>query len=278
MLNLLDCKIDVYDCGSFVPPKLEVYRISSTPARRLDSGQALDQKLVDTLYSEGRRVGGQLAASAKYIVIGECVPGGTTTALGVLRALGYPADKLVSSSMPSTGHHDLRGQLVEEGIKKSGLTEMTIRRAPLRAVAAVGDPMQPFVAGLALAASHVVPVVLGGGTQMLAVYALARAIVGDAVLNERALAVITTKWVAFDRFANPAELAALVGAPFAASVPDFGISRHSGLRAYEEGNVKEGVGAGAMMALAHLGGFSPERIHEAIDLQYDRMVTSKPHH
>jgi NaMN:DMB phosphoribosyltransferase len=36
--------------------------------------------------------------------------------------------------------------------------------------------------------------------------------------------------------------------------------------------VKEGVAAGALMALAHLAGKSEEAIREAIDSQYELMV------
>lgn len=36
----------------------------------------------------------------EHLVIGESTPAGTTTALGVLTALGYDADFRVSASMP----------------------------------------------------------------------------------------------------------------------------------------------------------------------------------
>lgn len=271
MVNLLDCKIEVYDCGTFVQPKVESLRVGAGPAKRIDGGEALEYSLAEKLFERGQKVGKELAATSSYIVIGECVPGGTTTAMGVLAALGYDSWSLVSSSMPSSDQESRR-KLVEDGLTKSGLGHGGAKQDPLRAVAAVGDPMQPFACGLALAASRDIPVILGGGTQMLTVYALARALAGDAELLERKLAVVTTKWVAFDPAANAAKLAQMEDAPFAASCPSFHCSRHPGLQAYEQGNVKEGVAAGAMMALAHLAGFSEQRICESVDLQYDRMV------
>ena len=39
------------------------------------------------------------------IVVGESIPGGTTTALAVLRALGIDARFKVSSSMPENPHN-----------------------------------------------------------------------------------------------------------------------------------------------------------------------------
>ncbi len=271
MMSLVDCSIDVFDCGAFYPPQVPHRRVGEQPAACPDSGSALALDTVQELFAAGRRAGNELASQVSYLVVGECVPGGTTTALGVLTALGYPAEKLVSSSMP-LADHDRRSKLIRTGLQLAGLTAELARAEPLRAVAAVGDPMQAFAAGIAIEASKHVPVVLGGGTQMLAVFALASAIEGVDYIRERPIAVLTTKWVAFDSESDPAQLAELVGAPFAASCPNFHCSRHSGLRAYEQGNVKEGVAAGALMALAHLSGKTESQICEAVDNQYDAMV------
>jgi NaMN:DMB phosphoribosyltransferase len=85
--------------------------------------------------------------------------------------------------------------------------------------------------------------------------------------------VITTKWVAYDVNAGAAMLAELVGAPFAATCPNFRRSRHPGLRAYEDGHVKEGAGAGGSMAAAHLtAGASESEIVESVDKTYDELV------
>jgi uncharacterized protein (TIGR00303 family) len=269
MLDIVDCQIDVFDCGTFHSPMLEHERVGLRPAQCLQTGNALPITDVEMLYEHGRRVGRRLADEASYVIIGECVPAGTTTALGVLTGLGYDAMKLVSSSMPGS-NHDRREDLVRSGLSKSGLTVPVAQ--PLNAVAAVGDPMQPFAAGLMLEASKNVPVVLGGGTQMLAVYALAKAIEGEAQLEQRLAAVLTTKWVAFDGGSDPRSLAQNVNAPFAASCPNFHASCHAGLRAYEEGNVKEGVAAGALMSLAFLSGKTEAEICSAIDSQYAVMV------
>ena len=269
MLGVVDCQIDVFDCGTFHSPLLEHQRVGGRPAQCLQTGTALPITDVEMLFERGRREGRRLGNEASYVIIGECVPAGTTTALGILTALGYDAMKLVSSSMPGANHAK-REQLVRIGLERSGL--LLPVAAPLSAVAAVGDPMQPFAAGLVLEASKTIPVVLGGGTQMLAVYALAKAIEGLTGLEDRMAAVLTTKWVAFDSGSDPRSLAQKVGAPFAASCPDFQSSRHAGLRAYEEGNVKEGVAAGALMSLAFLAGKTDAEICEAIDRQYEVMV------
>lgn len=269
MLDIVNCKIDVFDCGTFHAPQVDHEQVGTRPAQCLQTGNALPITDVEALFEHGRRIGRRLANEAAYVILGECVPAGTTTALGVLTALGYDAMKLVSSSMPGS-NHDRREELVRTGLTKSGLELPVIK--PLDAVAAVGDPMQPFAAGLLLEASKNVPVVLGGGTQMLTVYALARAIEGEAHMADRFIAVLTTKWVAFDGSSDPRSLAQKVNAPFAASCPNFHASCHAGLRAYEEGNVKEGVAAGALMSLAFLSGRTEAEICCAIDSQYAVMV------
>lgn len=271
--------ITVVDCGTYKTPDLpEVRRVGKGTAKCVSTGCAQKYENVRELFYSGFEIGGQVAEDVEYVIMGECVPAGTTTALGVLTALGVNAVGLVSSSLQQTDH-GTKGRLVSEGLKASALTASEILERPLKAVSAVGDPMQPFVAGLALAASTKVPVILGGGSQMLAVYALAQALlksdmkVLDVSLS-RNISVITTKWVVDDKTANVGQLARMLGAPFACACPNFYLSRHEGLRSYEDGNVKEGVAAGASMAVAHIAGEAdPLEIVAAIDRTYDEMVT-----
>ncbi|MBX9722278.1 MAG: hypothetical protein K2X81_12835, partial [Candidatus Obscuribacterales bacterium] len=209
----------------------------------------------------------------RYIVVAECVPGGTTTALAVLTMLGIEANGLLSSSVLSCNHQQ-RWQLVQEGISRTSFSQAQVEEDSLLAIAAVGDPMQAFVSGLSLAASPTVPVVLAGGSQMLAVWAILNKLAASRNLsiNKEQIFVMTTKWVAFDPKAAVQRLSVLTNAPLIASCPDFNASRHAGLRAYEAGHVKEGVGAGSLMALSHIQGLSPEQILTAIDSTYDKLV------
>jgi len=122
-------------------------------------------------------------------------------------------------------------------------------------VAAVGDPMQIVVAGMAIAASATCGVMLAGGTQMLAVYALARAIVQQKQLlwNPERIVVGTTRWVAEDPTGDTIGLAKLIGeVPLMATQLSFATARYEQLRVYEQGYVKEGMGAGGCAIAAHL--------------------------
>lgn len=275
-LAFLNLQTTIVDCGTFKSPGVPHLQLRKHPANCLSSGQALDAEEVEFLYHSGKLLGQEIADNNSYLIIGECVPGGTTSALGVLTALGFQVGSLLSSSLPQN-NHSLRESLVSQGLKHSNLTAADFTSDPLKAVAAVGDPMQAFAAGMCQTASQKIPVLLAGGSQMLAVWALMTCLdkASNTAMAAGKIAVITTKWVAFDPQAQVSKLAGLVNAPFAAACPDFMQSRHSGLQAYEQGNVKEGMGAGGSMAAAHLiAGAKPELIMQAIDGCYDDLVLS----
>lgn len=272
-LSLLPIDIEVVDCGTFVPPQTNCTRYGAGPAACLSSGKALPLDEVEKLFEQGLAAGKQASRNYGYVVVGECVPGGTTTAMGVLTALGFDVNRMLSSSLPSSDH-ELRLALVRSGIRHGGWDHVDVLENPLRAVSMVGDPMQAFAAGLALGASRQVPVVLAGGSQMLAVYALFAAL-SRRTRSDLAFTtmVATTKWVAFDQSADTQSLSRLIGAPFLAACPDFGQSQHEGLRAYENGHVKEGAGAGGSMVVADLvGGFSHDTLLPAIEDCYEELV------
>ena len=165
---------------------------------------------------------------------------GTTTALSVLTALGYDARGKVNSSHV-TCNHDLKWQIVQRGLAQAMLTDPA---APLEIVAAVGDPMQVFVAAMAMAMSLTQGVLLAGGTQMLAVYALMKAVAisHGTPWQPKNIVVGTTRWVAEDPTGDTVGLAQLIGdVPLLASQLNFANAKYSQLRAYEAGYVKEGV-------------------------------------
>ncbi len=273
-LQLCGIASTVADCGSFAPPAIPHLGYPGPVACCPSTGRAMPAQQVVDLFEHGRHLGARLAQEHDVLIIGECVPGGTTTALGVLTALGVRVDGLVSSSLP-VANYGLREQIIKEGLTRAKRTARDYAEDPLLAVAAVGDPMQPFAAGVTMEAAKSALVVLAGGSQMLAVHALVNAIRATSFSGANSILVATTKWVAFDPAARSAELSRLTTACFVAACPDFKQSRHAGLRAYEDGHVKEGVGAGASMAVANMRGFSAQKILTAIDNCYDEIVLGK---
>jgi uncharacterized protein (TIGR00303 family) len=202
------------------------------------------------LFTQGERMGSFLSSRSDLLVLGECVPGGTTTALCLLRALGYDAS--VSSSFasnPVTKKEEVCRQALERA-KAGGA------RAPLDLVRALGDPMMPVAAGIAK--TYTGTLVLAGGTQMLAVSALIRA------LGQPLPSVVTTSYVRDDPSANVEALAGKIGVHVTYVDPGFEDLGHAGLARYCIGEVKEGMGAGGAMYLASLMGYTPAMIREAI--------------
>lgn len=115
--------------------------------------------------------------------------------------------------------------------------------------------MQIAVAGMAIAASRTNGVLLAGGTQMLAVYALIEAIAKEYSLawQPEQIVVGTTRWVVEDSTGDTVGLAEKIGTvPLLATNLSFATSRYEKLQAYEQGYVKEGMGAGGCAIATHL--------------------------
>ncbi len=266
-------KIPVYlfDAGLAQVPAVPVIDLGGSPAKCLTSGRAMELATVQHLLSQGLLWGDRLAQkiSTGYLILAECVVGGTTTALALLTALGINAVGKVNSSHPVCNHNQ-KWAVVQAGLekirKKNPKASLLFPPLvdPLQIVAAVGDPMQIVVAGMAIAVSRSCGVLLAGGTQMLAVYALMSAIAHAYTLPWQPEAVVigTTRWVAEDPTGGTVELAQLVGEnstklggappPLLATQLSFADSVYPQLRAYEQGFVKEGVGAGGACIAAHL--------------------------
>jgi uncharacterized protein (TIGR00303 family) len=275
-LDLMQWQPFVIDCGTFRSPLSPSMVAGTEPARCLSSGQALSQESADALFARGLKQGREAACNG-FLLIGECVPGGTTTAAALFQAFGIDGASHGSSSVQMPDRR-LRQSLIQNGLDKTGLTKAAAIAKPLAAVAAVGDPMQPFVAGLALGAAGRAPVILAGGSQMLAVFYLAKLLAAARNISTRLtdIFVITTKWVAFDQSSNTRLLSEIAGAQYFAACPDFATSVHSGLRAYEDGNVKEGLGAGALMAAAYSANcLDNAALMSAIDKTYTEIVLAK---
>jgi uncharacterized protein (TIGR00303 family) len=239
------------NAGLPIAPSVSTLNLGGKSADCLSTGAAQEIAIVKHLFDQGLKWGQTLAAQAQdgYLIVAECVVGGTTTALAVLAGLGFDAQGKVNSSHPVC-NHDQKWQLVQQG-----LAMLSPNADPWQVLAAVGDPMQAVTAGLMLAASRTCGVLLAGGTQMLAVYALARAIASETSIpwNPEQVVVGTTRWVAQDPTGDTVGLAEEIGpVPLLATQLSFADSCYPQLQAYEQGFVKEGVGAGGCAIAAHL--------------------------
>ncbi|MBI2995826.1 MAG: TIGR00303 family protein [Candidatus Melainabacteria bacterium] len=246
MIDLLDLDISVIDVGAFVKPKGEHISLNMGTSKCITTGNALGPIKTSFLFQKGEKLISNFNAYP-YVVIGECVPGGTTTALSVLCALGINAFDLVNSSSPE-GNNLWKNQTVKDALLTNANLFSRVNKNPLKAVDYFGDPMQAFVCGLIKGAQKVnKPILLAGGSQMLAVYYLAKKVLGYSPYD---VAVATTSWITNDKNAKTKKLAELVDAPLTSSNVHFKDSKCQGLYAYENGHIKEGVGAGGLMVVA----------------------------
>jgi len=271
-LRLADVPFAVVDAGLRVKPQAPTLQVADRWGESIVTGRAVPHAA--SLFQRGHDLAAEYVTKADYLVLAESVPGGTTTALALLCGLGIDAWGKVSSSMPDNAH-PLKSRVVREALTAAGLAGQPGERPALDVVAAIGDPMQPFVAGLALAAHRRVPVLLAGGSQMAAVLALMAAVAAEQhePLDLDQLGIATTSWVARDPTADLAGLVASVGdVPVLASALDFSTSRHVPLRRYEQFLVKEGVGAGAAAIVAALRvGADAELLTTTIEAVYERI-------
>ncbi|NGM67890.1 TIGR00303 family protein [Natronolimnobius sp. AArcel1] len=196
------------------------------------------------------------------LLIGETIPGGTTTALGVLTALGVPAG--VSSSLPENPLEQKR-RVVETGLERSGLDPGDCETEPLAAIRAVGDPVQATVAGISAGALESgTDLTLAGGTQMVAVAALLRQSGVDAPFS-----VATTSFVAAEQGDELADACARLECELTVTDPGFDDRDHVSMERYCVGEAKEGVAMGGALSLVPDGRL--EAVLDRIELVCDRL-------
>ncbi len=272
-LKLAPMPIVVIDGGLRVRPHTPYIDVDASPGEDIRTGKSV--KNAERTYDRALVAGRQLAKMVDYLVVGESVPGGTTTALGLLTALGYDTNEKISSTFP-VNPHDLKRQVVIEGIEACGIESELLERDAMAAIEAVGDPMMAPAAGLIAGAAESVPVLMAGGTQMAAVLAVIKAM-DDTVMDNLALG--TTRWITEDKMSDMKGLVSQMGdVPILAANLNFSLSRYDGLKIYETGLVKEGVGAGGMSIAAMAatdGRVTCRSLLDEIEKNYARLVSRR---
>ena len=247
-LELADIPFMVADAGAAIKPNIPYVHLGGNPGGDISTGKSVENP--EKIFENGKILGKTLSRLTEHLVIGESTPAGTTTALGVLTALGYDASFKVSGSM-SENPHNLKKDVVKQGMEAAGITWGETVSSPFKAVEAVGDPMIPAVAGLAMGSE--VPVTLAGGTQMTAVCALIKSINPDFDFSN--ICIATTVFVVEDETSNIHHIIEQIGEiSLYAADPFFHESENAGLQMYLSGSVKEGVGAGGAIMAALLQG------------------------
>ena len=113
-LKLADIPALAVNAGLRILPHVPFLELGAKPGRDIRTGKAIDN--AEEVLQRAKLAGEAFSRAVDYLVIGESIPGGTTTALGVLSAMGIDAKEKVSSSMPENPH-DLKVKTVAEGLK-----------------------------------------------------------------------------------------------------------------------------------------------------------------
>ncbi len=247
----------VVRAGSIESPKIPYLYISSAPGGDIT---ARDGVLDSNEIEERARILARNLSHEDSIIIGESIPGGTTTAMAVLNALGYDA---ISSSSSRENPIEIKKDTIEKALKR--VKEFDISRGDKRKVGKYfGDPVIYFISNFINNFNG--NIILAGGTQMLAAYALSN--------QNKNVEIWTTRYVVEDRTATFKKTAQELGIKYEVSSLDLSKSKFQGLRDYENGIVKEGVGAGAFMILGEKMGISNNTLINSIDELYAKITSS----
>ncbi len=255
--------IEILNLGLEITPKLDYFKIHNfdiEPSQSIDTDASIDAQ---EIFKKGLEFGKNYKTSNDYIIMGESVPSGTTTATTTAMALGYDVDDKFSSSFKNVPN-SIRDTTIQKALKN-----ITSEDDIFAKLGKVSDNMLIFNAGFILGLNNKIPLVLAGGTQMSCVLLIVNKILQEmqGELDTSNLALCTTKWVYEDKNSDIKALLELLDFPINSyySNFDFGLSEHPALKLYDEGEAKEGVGAGGSLMYGFLNGVSKEQITKQVE-------------
>ncbi|HKR72881.1 MAG TPA: TIGR00303 family protein [Candidatus Nitrosocosmicus sp.] len=250
-LDISNIPIYVVDSGSEIKPILPYVTVDSPSGKNILNEPGLEYQKTLENYEMGKILGRQMSKVNDTIILGESVPGGTTTALGVMQAMGINAFNKVSSSMPDNPH-TLKNKIIELALLRSNLKTGDCSNDPFKAISNLGDPMMPTAAGIAEGViSSGKRIILGGGTQMCCIMTILKSL--DIHLKDN-VCIGTTSYLYNDEKSDIVGLVNQIDEEVEVFNIDLALDKSTkkGLRAYAEGFVKEGTGAGATSIAAFL--------------------------
>jgi len=255
--------IELLNLGLEISPKVEGFKIHDfqiNPSENIAKGADIEAKEV---FEKALAFGRTYACQDDYIILGESVPSGTTTAMATALGLKYDAQDYFSSSFKEVPSN------IRETTLKLALSNLDTYDGIFEVLSKISDNMLIFNAGFIIGLNNRVKIVLAGGTQMACVLLIVNKMVG--VITKRIettnLALCTTKWVAQDKNSDIKALLELVDFEINAYYSDFDFSNsnHPALKLYDQGEAKEGVGAGGALMYGFLNGLSQEEITQQVE-------------
>lgn len=276
MLNIGNIPFIVVDSGAKIRPDIPLFSFNLRSGKNIMENIAMESEEVEKAYRYGLMLGKQLSKNNDLVILGESIPGGTTTALAVMLSLGIDAKNKMSSSMPENPHN-LKNMIVIKSMKRNNITFGSLKDKPFEAISLLGDPMIPSVTGIAQGViDNGGRVMLAGGTQMCTILSILKS------LNVKTDKVVigTTKYIFNDHNADFTNLVLSIDNNVGIVISDLHLieSTKLGLKAFANGFVKEGVGAGGVSIATMInanGKLNGEILLKYIEREYEKNIEKK---
>ncbi|NPA59153.1 MAG: TIGR00303 family protein [Epsilonproteobacteria bacterium] len=254
--------IEVLNLGfDSIPQNINIHNFDIKPSESITKGADIDAR---SIFEKGMKFGRSYELKGNYLILGESTPSGTTTATATALALGYDLKDAFSSSFLNVPNN-----IKEQTINKA-LSLIDADMDNFTKLSLVSDNMLIFCAGFLVEASKRFHVVLAGGTQMAACLLVADALREDILMRLKSdnITLATTAWVAKDKNADiKSILSKLSYTPHAVYTTfSFSEAQIPVLKKYDEGEAKEGVGAGGALSYASTNGVTNKEVLDAIEL------------
>jgi len=256
-------RVELLNLGLEIEPKVEYFKLHNFdihPSQNIAKGAGIDAQEV---FQKGVAFGQAYECQDEYIILGESVPSGTTTAMATAIGLRYKVKECFSSSFKEVPN-DIR-----EKTLKLALSHIAEKDDIFQILSKVSDNMLIFNAGFILGLNNKTKIVLAGGTQMASVLLIVDKMLKlmGGTMQSSNLALCTTKWVANDENSDIKALLELLRFPINAYYSDFDFSQseHPALKLYDEGEAKEGVGAGGALMYGFLHALSRQEITRKVE-------------
>ena len=255
--------IELLNLGVEKIPNIEYFKIHNfdiKPSESIQKGANIDAQ---TLFQKGIEFGQNYECKDEYIILAESVPSGTTTAKATALALGYDCKDAFSSSFKDVPN-DIRETTISDALKN-----IPAHSDIFTILGTVSDNMIIFNAGFILGLNNKIPLVLAGGTQMACVLLVVNKILAvmQGEIETSNLALATTSWIANDDKSDIKKILELCSFSINSYYADFNfsLSSHPALKLYDEGEAKEGVGAGGALVYGMINTLTKESITEQVE-------------
>ena len=254
--------VETLDIGLEIEPQqTNLHRFGITPSESITEGVGID---AEEVFAKGMAFGRSYEMKGSYIILGESTPSGTTTATATALALGYDVENDFSSSFLNVPN-SVRSQTI-----KAALSLINDDMTNFEKLSLVSDNMLIFCAGFLLEASRRFHVVLAGGTQMAACLLVADSLREDVLMRLKSenITLATTGWVVNDSHSNIKKILENLSYTPHAIYTEFSFTEAEipVLKKYDEGEAKEGVGAGAALAYANTNKLTNKEVLDAVEL------------